>query len=213
MRERERERRARARSDIPARLTHLVPARVLPARRFKISSPGTPDHRERARARTYRHAQRCTRWGPYPWSISFLLTREKTTTFSHPHLTRCHITWSLLVAPVSDSSSSISSVFERFARGSWENEAGGSQISESRNERVRLFLLSFIRPVDLSVRPLGSNRAPFIRAGILMRARARARVCVCVCVCIYICVHARIATRRGACRPRRGRGRYIIFVR
>lgn len=84
----------------------------------------TPNHR--ARARVYRHTHTYIRWGPYPRSISFLLTREKTTTFSHPHLARCHTAWSLLVAPASDSSSSISSVFERFARGSWENEAGGS---------------------------------------------------------------------------------------
>ena len=81
-RERERERKSRARSDIPARLTHLVPARVLPARRFKISSPA-PRTTASARARAYRHAQRYTRWSPYPRSISFLLTREKTTTLIH----------------------------------------------------------------------------------------------------------------------------------
>lgn len=130
--EQEKEKRERTRKycDIPVCLTHLVPARVLPARRVSRSLP-YPVTPAFACTSIYTHIRTHThvRWAHIPEvSRSWLpeKRREETTSFSHPRLSTCQSIMHFLVAPAGNSSSSISSVFERFARGSWENEAGGS---------------------------------------------------------------------------------------
>lgn len=61
----------------------------------------TPDPRVRALARARAHTTRAhvRSMGPYPWSISFLLTRKRTTTFTRPRRAPRRGARSLLVIP------------------------------------------------------------------------------------------------------------------
>lgn len=192
--------RERTRSDIPARLTHLVPARVLPARRFKISSPAPP------------HTDTRTRTFDGPTSPEYLVPayqREDhhllpSSSRSLPQRSGLSLSHRRAIRP---------RLSHRYSRGLLEARGKMRQVVvRSRSPGTReirlLFSPPFVRPVDPPVRPPAQRRPSAIHSCEYINARVcRARVCAWTRACSGAprCPQAPCA--------RRGRGRYIIFAR
>lgn len=167
-------------------------------------TPGPPRIQTRAHVRSM---------DPYPGSISFLLIPERRPPPSPVLVSLAAAALGpLLVAPAGAIRPRLSHRYSRGllgARGKMRQVVVRSRSPGTREIRLLFsppFVHPSVRPVRPPVRPLGSDRAPFIRAGILMRA------------CVgRVCMRARAYSGAPRCPQapcaRRGRGRYIIFAR